>query len=279
MTKILITGKDSYIGSSFETKAEDWTDYSVDTVDLIDGSWRERSFSGYDAVFHVAGIAHIRETAKNAALYYSVNCDLAAETAEKAKADGVRQFVFLSSMSVYGKETGRITTDTVPCPKSHYGKSKLLAEEKLAALADDDFTITVLRPPMVYGKGCKGNFNTLKSLALKLPFFPDVKNERSMIYIDNLSAFVKMVIDRCAGGVFFPQNRTYCSTVAMAEMIADSAGKKFRKSRLLGAGVRFLRCFLPVAQKGFGSLVYEGTETADFEYCVCEFPDSIRNSM
>ena len=125
MKKILITGANSYVGASFEKWLSQWpNEYHVDTIDMIDGTWREKSFAGYDVVFHVAGIAHIKETKENAHQYYEINRDLAFETAQKAKADGVSQFIFMSSMSVYGIESGVITKNTKPSPKSHYGKSK-----------------------------------------------------------------------------------------------------------------------------------------------------------
>ena len=91
MKRILITGAGSYIGTSFDRylKEKYPGQYEVDTVDMIDGGWRKKSFSGYDSVFHVAGIAHRKETEKNAELYYKVNRDLAADCAAKAKNDGV----------------------------------------------------------------------------------------------------------------------------------------------------------------------------------------------
>lgn len=111
MKKILITGANSYIGTSFENYLQQWFDkYQVDTVDMIDGSWREKSFGGYDVVFHVAGIAH-SDTGKiskeKEKLYYTVNTDLTIETAKKAKADGVKQFIFMSSAIVYGESVPR----------------------------------------------------------------------------------------------------------------------------------------------------------------------------
>ena len=107
MKKILITGANSYIGTSFENYIkENFPDrYTVDTIDMIDGSWREKSFSGYDAVFHVAGIAHSdsgKISVEKEKLYYEVNADLTIESAKKAKADGVKQFIFMSSAIVYG---------------------------------------------------------------------------------------------------------------------------------------------------------------------------------
>ena len=138
MKKILITGADSYIGTSVEKwLGKDPEKYQVDTVDMRTDSWKEKDFSPYDVVFHVAGIAHVKETKENQDLYYQVNRDLAYETATKAKSDGVRQFIFLSSMSVYGIDTGVIDKNTPVKPKSAYGKSKFQAEELINKLADD----------------------------------------------------------------------------------------------------------------------------------------------
>ena len=280
MKKILITGANSYIGVSFENYMKQWADeYSVDTVDMIDGTWREKDFGGYDAVFHVAGIAHKKETKENAELYYKVNRDLAVETAKKAKEDGVKQFIFLSSMSVYGMDTGVITKDTVPMPKSNYGKSKLQAEEGINALSSDDFKVCTLRPPMVYGKDCKGNFQTVVKIVKKSPVFPRIKNERSMIYIDNLASFVKLCVDRELCGLYFPQNKEYVTTVDMAKGIAAKLEKKRYFSYLLGCGVFVLRTFVSVAKKGFGTLTYLNTEELDYSYCVVDNEESIKRSI
>ena len=280
MKKILITGSGSYIGESFKEYLKKYGEgYSTDTLDMQSADWREHSFGGYDVVFHVAGIAHRKETSENAHLYYEVNRDLALEVAHKAKAEGVCQLVFLSSMSVYGIEKGVITPSTPMSPKSNYGRSKMEAEEGMAELSSEDFAICILRPPMVYGKGCKGNFGSVVSLVRKLPFFPKVSNRRSMIYIDNLSSFVKMAIDRELSGVYFPQNREYMNTSDMAMGIAEGLGKKCRLSRLLGFGVKLLIPFVSMAKKGFGTLIYEDTETFDFEYVVVSAEDSVKISV
>lgn len=281
MKRILITGANSYIGTSFEKyiKENFRDDYIVDTVDMIDGSWREKSFSGYDSIFHVAGIAHQKETKKNAHLYYEINRDLAVETAKKARTDGVKQFVFLSSMSVYGMDTGVITKDTKPAPKTHYGKSKWQAEQELSLLADDNFKVCILRPPMVYGKGCKGNFNGVCNLVCKLPIFPYAKNQRSMVYIDNLSSFVKMSVDTHLSGVFFPQNRDFISTMDMAKGIAKAKNKKIYFGYIIGFAVVVLRLFYPTAKKGFGSLIYKDTENFGFSYITTENEESFIRSV
>ena len=205
MKKILITGANSYIGTSFATYMMQWQqEYQADTIDMIDGSWREKSFAGYDSVFHVAGIAHIStkkldEQAREK--YWKVNALLPVEVTQKAKAEGVGQFIFLSSMSVYGehgsiKHPVVITRETKPVPKDIYSQSKLKAEEGILPLHDEGFRVCILRPPMIYGPGCKGNYQLLEKAALKLPFFPDIRNERSMLFIDNLCAYVKASTSR-----------------------------------------------------------------------------------
>lgn len=279
MKKILITGANSYIGTSFEKYiSENYPgEYVIDTVDMIDGSWRNKSFSGYDSIFHVAGIAHQKETKKNAHLYYEVNRDLAVETANKAKCDGVKQFVFLSSMSVYGMDTGVITKNTEPKPKSNYGKSKLQAEDGIVQLSDEKFKICIIRPPMVYGKGCKGNFQTVVKIVKKSPIFPYVKNQRSMIYIDNLCSFVRMCVDNELDGLFLPQNKEYVSTIEMACWISEVMNKKIYFEYMTGLCVRILRHIHPMAKKGFGSLIYDVNELMD--YCVVSEEDSVKESV
>ena len=278
MKNILITGKNSYIGTSFENWLMREPDkYKVDTVDMRDGSWKEKDFSQYDVVFHVAGIAHIKETSDNQDLYYKVNRDLAYETAQKAKDDGVEQFVFLSSMSVYGIENGVIDKNTPIKPNSAYGKSKIEAEELVNKLQDNSFTIATLRPPMVYGKGCRGNYPRLASLALKTPIFPKVYNKRSMIYIDNLSEFVKLLIDNRSGGLFFPQNAEYVNTSEMVRLIAEAHGKKVVMTKLFNPLLMLLN--VSTVNKVFGDLVYDMSMSEyERDYRVFEFRESINKT-
>lgn len=255
MKRILITGADSYIGSSFERYMKQWPDqYIVDTVDLIDSTWRKKSFAEYDVIFHVAGIAHIKETKKNEQLYYKINRDLTVEVAKKAKNDGSEQFIFMSTMSVYGQETGIITQNTLPNPKNNYGKSKLQAEKLIESLQNDVFKVAILRPPMVYGKGCKGNYARLANLSIRTPIFPDIKNNRSMIYIDNLCEYIRRVIDKDIGGIFFPQDHEYICTTDMVRMIAEIHGKKIFFTKFFNPLFKFIK--LNTFNKLFGDLTY-----------------------
>lgn len=276
MKRILIAGANSYIGTSFEKYVAQWPDrYHVDTVDMMGEGWRSFSFAGYDAVFHVAGIAHSdtgRIGEEQAALYYRVNTDLAVETAKKAKAEGVRQFIFMSSIIVYGDsapvgQRKLITRDTLPRPANAYGDSKLRAEQALTLLPDVRFRVALLRPPMIYGKGCKGNYPTLSKLAQRLPVFPDVDNQRSILYIENLCAFVRYLVDEGVGGLFFPQNDEYANTAWLMQCIARAHGKTIRLMRGLQGLIRLLGKRGGMVNRAFGSLAIDRELTPS----VCPF--------
>lgn len=266
MFRILLTGANSYIGTSVENYLAQWPDeYHVDTVDMIDGSWREISFAGYDSVFHVAGIAHIitkKLDDQARERYWKVNALLPVEVANKAKTENVGQFIFLSSMSVYGehgsiKHPVVITRETKPAPKDIYGESKLKAEEGILPLDDEGFHVCVLRPPMIYGPGCKGNYQLLEKAALKLPVFPKIQNERSMLFIDNLCAYVKAVIKGSLSGIHFPQNPEYTCTSEMVQQIAQVHGRNIRMTKVFNTLLRLLSGKVKVVDKVFGGLVYD----------------------
>ncbi|GEQ32273.1 putative UDP-sugar epimerase [Marinilactibacillus psychrotolerans] len=278
MKRVLITGENSYIGTSLEKwLMKEPNRYSIDTIDIKDRSWKERDFNSYDVVFHVAGIAHIKETNDNKNLYYKVNRDLAYEVALKAKEDGVKQFIFLSSMSVYGVENGIIDENTPLKPNSAYGKSKLEAEELINTLQNNSFTVATLRPPMVYGKGCKGNYPKLSRLALKVPIFPKIDNKRSMIYIDNLSEFVKQLIDNASNGLFFPQNAEYVNTSKMVKLIAKAHGKRITMTKLFNPLLRLLN--VSTVNKVFGDLIYDmSVSEYESDYRVFGFKESIEKT-
>lgn len=267
MKKILITGANSYIGTSFENHInENYSDkYCVDTVDMIDDSWREKTFSEYDVVYHVAGIAHSdtgKVSTEQKQFYYQINTDLTIETAKKAKTDGVKQFIFMSSAIVYGDSApiGKkkvITKDTPLTPANFYGDSKVQAENGIASLSDNSFKVVILRPPMIYGKGSKGNYPQLSKFAQKLPFFPDVKNERSMLYIGNLVEFVRLIIENDESGVFYPQNAQYTSTSEMVKAIADAHGKKIHLIKGFSWLLKIMSHVTGLVNKAFGNLSYD----------------------
>lgn len=267
MKRVLITGANSYIGTSVEEYIkENYPDEcSFDTLDMQDESWRDKSFSDYDTVFHVAGIAHSdsgKISAEKAELYYRVNTELTVETAKKAKADGVKQFIFMSSAIVYGSsgKVGKkkvINKETKLSPANAYGDSKVKAEEGIFPLNDEMFKVCILRPPMIYGKNCKGNYPVLRKFALKLPFFPYIKNERSMLYVGNLAEFVRLMIKNNESGVFFPQNSEYSNTSELVRLIAAAHGKKLRLIKGFTPAIKFVGLFTGLVDKAFGNLSYD----------------------
>jgi UDP-glucose 4-epimerase len=264
---ILIIGQDSYIGTRFAAYASDI--FTITTADARENRWQFVDMSVFDTVLHVSGIAHVKQKRKMKSLYEQVNCNLPVEAAKKAKSSGVRQFIFLSSMAVYGK---------IPSPNDYYGNSKWKAEQALQDLSSPDFTVCIIRPPMVYGPGCKGNFPKLVKLAKSVPLFPKIENRRSMIYIDNLCQFLCIIMKENFGGLHHPQNKEYINTTRLVQLIAALHGKKIRTTRLFNPLIHLLAKNVPSINKLFGSLTYKfnGDEA---EYNIIDYEESVRISV
>lgn len=273
MKKILITGKNSYIGTVVAEYLEAYNKenghvFQVDKISLRE-NWQEQSFAGYDAIVHVAGKAHVDVTGVSEEVkqeYYQVNAQLPRLVARKAKSEGVAQFIHLSSVILYGDSAGvgkdkMIDIHTEPAPTSFYGDSKLQGEKLLEPLGDDTFRVAILRLPLVYGKGSKGNFPLLEKIAVKTPLFPGIENKRSMIYVENLAEFIRQLIENNASGLFFPQNEEYVTTARMVQLIGEAKGKRIRLWKLLNPFV-WLASKIPgkvgaLVNKAFGSLTVE----------------------
>jgi UDP-glucose 4-epimerase len=168
----------------------------------------------------------------------------------------------MSSAIVYGDSAPigkekHITKDTPPSPAGYYGDSKLQAEKGILPMQDETFHVVILRPPMIYGEGCKGNYPVLSSLARKLPVFPKVNNQRSMLYVGNLVEFVRLMIDNREQGIFHPQNEQYSNTCQLVRQIAAAGGKKLP---LIGGCTWLLKLLshvTPLVNKAFGSMTYD----------------------
>ena len=272
--RVLITGANSYIGTSFEKYITKWNQEHpkedhliIDTLDMQSPSWKEHDFSKYDSVFHVAGIAHAdtgKVSEERKQLYYKVNRDLAEETAKKAKEAGVKQFIYMSSIIVYGEskpgEDFIIDENTEPKPANFYGDSKLQAEQRLNALPDEKFKIAILRPPMIYGPGCKGNYQLLSKIARYSPLFPKYENKRSMLFIYNLCEFVRLLIINQDSGIFFPQNSEYVCTYEMVKAIAKAHNRKILLTPIFNV---LIKLFMKLGGKSgklcikaFGNMTY-----------------------
>jgi len=263
MKRILITGE----GSELDVRGE---------------TWKEKDFSSFDVILHLAAIVHISNPSKEMeSVYNQVNTRLPYELAQKAKHEGVKQFIFMSSMSVYGEVLGDrvITKDTQERPDSFYGKSKLAAEQLLAELESEDFKLAVLRPPMVYGHQAKGNYKRLSKLAQKLPVFPLVKNERSMIYIDNLCEFIRLIVQNQDSGVFYPQNQDYVNTSQLVKEIKRTHGQRVALLPAFNWILKGLSRHVSTLNKLFSDLTYEKEMSSYSQsYQVADFRRSIEKT-
>lgn len=258
MKRVLITGANSYVGTNVEKWLMKEPDkYYVETLDMKDPNWIDFDFSKFDVVFHVAGIAHVSTKKSMKDLYFKVNRDLTIETAEFAKKSGVKQFIFMSSMIIYNSKETAITSETKPIPDNFYGLSKIQAEEGILNLKDSNFNISILRPPMIYGPNSKGNFNTLIKFSSKLFILPKLNNSRSILYINNLSNFIKLVIDRNTYGYLYPRNIQIVSTNDIIFEIRKQKNKKNRQSFLLGIAMRFTMIFIAYFRKIYGDRYYK----------------------
>ena len=261
MKRVLITGANSYVG----TNVEKWlkktpNEFEVDTVSTFDNEWKKADFSKYDVVFHVAGIAHVDAKKKMEPLYRKVNTGLTLEVARWAKEHGVKQFIFMSSGIVFKEskslKANIVTPETEPNPNGFYGDSKLQAEIGLNELADNSFKVAILRPPMIYGPNCKGNFMRLAKLGTITPIFPAFHNKRSMLYIDNLAEFVKQIIIREKNGIYYPQNKELADTVEIVKAFADQSNHKIHIWKWLNIFVYIGSPFINSLNKMFADFYY-----------------------
>lgn len=296
MKKVLITGLNSYIGNSFEKYIENMREPAIQTekISLKEEGWQEKSWEGYDAVLHVAGLAHVdvsRADEETKQRYYRINRDLAGQAAEKAQRDGVRQFIYLSSIIVYGDsapigEEKKITKETEPSPTNFYGDSKLQGERAVLALQEgcdsgsmqDTFRVLVLRLPMIYGKDSKGNFPKLKKLAEKTPIFPKIENRRSMLYIGNLCELIRIAVEREWEGIICPQNREIVSTSELVRAIGEQKQKKIILMPGFSGILKLCSHFTGYVNKIFGSLEYDRElDAAETGYCRYSLEESLKN--
>lgn len=258
MKKVLVIGANSYIGKKFYEYAKNKEEYKmhVDMVTASDGGWRETDLSGYDAILHLAAIVHKKEKKHMKDLYDEINHKLAVEIARKAKENKVRQFIFLSTAAVFGNGTSCITKDTIPKPVTYYGKSKFAAEKDIMKLQDKAFKVAIVRPPMVYGEGCKGNYAQLEKLARFTPIFPEYHNKRSVVHVDKLNEALVNLIRGEKEGYYYPQDSEYLDTCMEVVRIRNKLGKR---TWLVSAGngiISLLLSRFKIIRKIFSDLYY-----------------------
>lgn len=284
LKNILITGENSYIGTNLINWIKVNSEYKIHAISVRENGWKTVDFSCYDVIVHVAGIAHVSANPKMKSEYYKINTDLAIEIAEKAKKECVNQFIFMSSMIIYG-EDGKIgqekiiTRETTPKPVDFYGNSKLMADMGIQNLATDDFKVLIVRTPMVYGPRSKGNFPKLIKIAKKTPVFPAINNYRSMIYIDNLTEFIFRSIEFNLSGIYFPQNSKYVMTKDIIKIVATNQNKKIFFISLFNPLLIVASRKINIINKVFGNKTYELDGNIPFKYNVVEFEESVMRSI
>jgi len=262
--KILLCGSNSYIGKNFIKFTAG--DFIVDQLDLTTDSWKKFNFLGYDAIIHLAAIVH-RPKETNELLYKQVNTILPIEVATKAIEHGVKQFVFMSTMGVWGIDPsldhpGNISKDSIYEPSLLYATSKYQAEIDLVKLRKSrNFSLSIVRPPLVYGDNCPGNyFRYMKLCAKYLPLFPLMrKNKFSMISIENLCVKLKEIIETNTEGVICPHDPQLLSTTDRIATLAKGYNRFHYQSVFLGFLLKIFYKGFPLKQirNLFGDLYYD----------------------
>ena len=280
MTNVLITGINSFIGDATERWLLEKKGYHVQKISVRDESWKNISFQDYDVIIHVAGLAHASLNSKDSNLYDKVNHLLTKEIATKAKKEGVKHFIFLSSMIVYNAKQTKIDASTVPEPIGPYAKSKLNAEKALRSISNDLFKVTILRPAMVYGLEGKGNFPKLVKLAQWSFVFPHIKNRRSMIYMDHLAEAIHQVIKHQHYGIFHLANQSPVATYQIVQNMRQISGKKTYLTQLFNGFIHLASNVSATLRKLFKDYYYrDELINHTFKYHFVSFKHSIEETL
>ena len=259
--KLLVTGASGFVGVQFLDNCK--ADYDIVPVSLQKTPVSSIDFEGVDCVLHLAGIAHRMEKTEDS-LYFSVNHELTKELADAAKAAGVTQFVFMSTIKVYGESYERLTLDTECKPTDAYGQSKLFAEQYLQTIESDGFQVAIIRPPLIYGPGVKGNMQRLIEMVEKRKYIPlgKIMNQRSMVSIDNLIRLIRLIIDKKVSGTYLVQDESAISTTELLTEIAKAKSADVRLVAIPGIFRSMIKIFLPhIYVRLFGSLVVDDSLT------------------
>lgn len=222
---ILITGATGFVGSYFCANYAD--SYSISKFSFSNDSLDNLDLRNTEKLIHLSAIVHQMHKVPDED-YYKVNVTNTLSLAHKAKSSGVRHFIFISTVKVFGEETDVPYSETSPCnPQDAYGRTKLAAEKGLLAMADDSFIVSIIRPPLVYGYGVKANMNSLVKLVKKFKIIPlgNIKNRRSIVFVGNLANMIDALIKNPVTGIFLVADDNPLSTSDMLRITADTLGK------------------------------------------------------
>ena len=255
MKKLLITGSSGFVGKYFIKKYKD--NYEIKTFSFLKDDINSLDCSDVDVVFHLSALVHQMDGA-SCEEYERVNVSQTLQLAKKAKESGVKHFVFMSTVKVYGEETNsKYTENTVCNPEDNYGKSKLKAELELQKLEDENFKVSIVRTPIVYGYGVKANIKNLVNLVKKVPVLPfgKIENKRSMVYIGNLCHLVDEVITQEKSGIFLASDNEAISTSRLIELLAKNLDKRIYLVKII-----FFESLLKILKPSFHKRLYGSLE-------------------
>jgi nucleoside-diphosphate-sugar epimerase len=255
MKKLLITGSSGFVGSYFINKYKE--KYNIKTFSFLKDDINTLDCNDIDVVFHLSALVH-QMGGSSAEEYEKVNVTQTLQLAKKAKESGVKHFIFMSTVKVYGEETSSVYTETTICnPEDEYGKSKLKAELELVKLEDENFKISILRTPIIYGYGVKANIKNLVNLVNKVSVLPfgKIENKRSMVYIGNICHLVDEIITQQKEGILLASDDEPLSTSRLIELIAKNLDKKVYLIK-----IPFFESLLKILKPSFYKRLYGSLE-------------------
>ncbi len=292
MTRVLLTGATGFVGSRVFSQLEqhpdfqvaglcrrqpqDWNSSKLHAVGDLEQADISALLQGVDVLIHAAARAHIMkdEVADPLAEYRRVNVDGTLRLARQAVAAGVKRFIFISSIKVNGEgtvdERAFLASDE-PAPEDAYGLSKLEAEQGLMQLAaNSSLDVVIIRPPLVYGPGVKGNFaSMIKLVEKRLPLpLGAIHNKRSLVGIDNLVDLIIRCIDHpaAANQVFLAGDGKDLSTTELLRSVGNAMGKPARLIPVPAGILQFGATLLgkkAMAQRLLGSLQVDISKTCE----------------
>jgi nucleoside-diphosphate-sugar epimerase len=254
MNKILLTGANGYLGSRFLNQYKN--KYSFEKFSLLTQKLENINFDSIEILLHCAALVH-QKIEHPYEKYYEINVDYPVKLAKLAKQNGVKQFVFISTIAVYAEDEKKLDENTICDPITPYGKSKLESEKQLLELNDNNFTVTIIRPPMIYGKNAPGNIDSLVRLVKKIPIIPlcRIENKRSFISIQNLCHIVDEVITQQESGIFLASDDEPLSTSKLIELMAKNLDKKIYLLK-----IPFFESLLKILKPSFHKRLYGSLE-------------------
>ncbi|MCF6330721.1 MAG: NAD-dependent epimerase/dehydratase family protein [Sulfurimonas sp.] len=228
---VLLTGAGGFVGSYFKNKYNE--KYKMKIFSFLNDNFQQLDLLNTDVIVHLSALVHQMGGA-SVEEYEKINVTQTIDLAKKAKKSGIKHFIFMSTVKVYGEETDIPYNENSKClPQDEYGKSKLKAENELQKLEDDNFEVSIIRTPIVYGYSVKANIKNLVSLVQKIPVLPfgNIQNRRSMVYVGNLCHLIDEIIGfRIKSGmtnnIFLASDDKPLSTSRLIQLIANELDKK-----------------------------------------------------